>query len=91
MTKSGGLQLGVNIYKSHKDAQIYYKQCIIDYKHIKAYIKLEGTSLMAQWLSLHAPKAASLGSIPGQGTRSHMLQLRVYMLQLMFLHASMKF
>ena len=36
------------------------------------------TSLVVQWLRLHTPNAESLGSIPGQGTRSHMLQLRVY-------------
>ena len=36
-----------------------------------------GTSLVVQWLRLHAPNARSLGSIPGQGTRSHMPQLRV--------------
>ena len=33
--------------------------------------KLE-TSLVAQWLRLQAPNAGGLGSIPGQGTRSHM-------------------
>ena len=37
-----------------------------------------------------APKARDLGSIPGQGTRSHILQLRVCMLQLMILHAAVK-
>ena len=31
---------------------------------------------MPQWLRLHAPKAGGLGSIPGQGNRSHILQLR---------------
>ncbi|TEA37244.1 hypothetical protein DBR06_SOUSAS10010020, partial [Sousa chinensis] len=31
-----------------------------------------GTSLVVQWLRLHAPSAGSRGSIPGQGTRSHM-------------------
>ena len=31
---------------------------------------------MVQWLRLHAPNARDPGSIPGQGTRSHMLQLR---------------
>ena len=31
-----------------------------------------GISLVAQWLRLHAPNAGGLGSIPGQGTRSHM-------------------
>ena len=35
-----------------------------------------GTSLMVQWLRLRAPDAGGLGSIPGQGTRSHMPQLR---------------
>ena len=27
---------------------------------------------MAQWIGLHAPNAVGPGSIPGQGTRSHM-------------------
>ena len=31
-----------------------------------------GTSLVAQWIRRHAPNAAGWGSIPGQGTRSHM-------------------
>ena len=35
-----------------------------------------GTSLVAQWLRLCAPKVGAPGSIPGQGTRSHMLQVR---------------
>ena len=30
-----------------------------------------GTSWVAQWLILHAPKAGTWDSIPGQGTRSH--------------------
>ena len=35
-----------------------------------------GTSLVVQWLRLRGPKAEGLGSIPGQGTRSHVSQLR---------------
>ena len=31
-----------------------------------------GTSLVVQWLRLRAPNAGGRGSIPGQGTRSHM-------------------
>ena len=31
---------------------------------------------MAQWLRLHTPNAGGPGSIPGQGTRSHMPQQR---------------
>ena len=34
------------------------------------------TALVAQWLTLYGPNAGSLGLIPGQGTRSHMLQLK---------------
>ena len=41
-------------------------------KHI-----VEGTSLVVQWLRLLAPNARGLNSIPGQGTRSHMPQLRL--------------
>ena len=38
-------------------------------------------SLVVQRLRLCVPNAGGLGSIPGQGTRSHMPQLRVHMLQ----------
>ena len=42
------------------------------------HVKNEGsTSLVVRWLRLHAPSAGSLGSIPGQGIRSHMLQLKI--------------
>ena len=44
-------------------------------------IKNQGTSLEVQWLRLHTSNAGGPGSIPGQGTRSHMPQLRVRMLQ----------
>ena len=36
-----------------------------------------GTSLAVQGQRLCAPNAGDTGSIPGQGTRSHMWQLRV--------------
>ena len=35
-----------------------------------------GTSLMVQWLRLHAPSVGGPGSIPCQGTRIRMPQLR---------------
>ena len=43
-----------------------------------------GDSLVVQWLRLCPPNAGGPDSIPGQGTRSHMLQplIRVLMLQL---------
>ena len=34
------------------------------------------TLLVVWWLTLRVPSAAGLGSIPDQGSRSHMLQLR---------------
>ena len=37
---------------------------------------LSGASQVVQGLRLHAPNAGGLGSIPDQGTRSHMLQVR---------------
>ena len=46
-----------------------------------------GISLVAHWLT-RTPNARGLGLIPGQGTGSHMLQLRVCMLQLKFLHVT---
>ena len=42
---------------------------------------------MVQWLKFHAPSEEGLGSISGQGTRSHMLQVRVCMPQLKIPHA----
>ena len=33
--------------------------------------------LAVQWLRLHAPNAGGLDLVPGQGTRSHMLQLKI--------------
>ena len=47
-----------------------------------------GTSLVLHWLRLHTPNAGDLGSIPGQGTRSHMLQLRFHMPQQKISHAT---
>ena len=37
---------------------------------------------MVQWLGLYTLNAGAPGSVPGQGTWSHVLQLRVYMSQL---------
>ena len=41
-----------------------------------------GTPLLVRWLRLLDPNAGALGLIPGQGARSHMLQLRVHRPQL---------
>ena len=42
------------------------------------------------WLRFHTPNAGGLGSICGQRTRSHVLQLRVHMLKLKIPHGTMK-
>ena len=52
------------------------------FMHVKSLnmaIESAGTSLVVQWLTVHVPNAGNLGSIPGQGTRSHVLQVRVGM------------
>ena len=46
-----------------------------------------GTSMVVQWLRFPTLNAGGPGLIPGQGTRSHMWQLRVGMSQLQDLHA----
>ena len=51
---------------------------------------MTGTSLVVQRLRCHIPNAGGPGSISGQGTRSHMLQLRDYMSQLKVPHAVTK-
>ena len=37
------------------------------WSNIKALRDFRGTSLVVQWLRLHAPNSGGLGSIPGQG------------------------
>ena len=53
-------------------------------------VKIIGSSLVVQWLRLQAPNAGGSGLIPGQGTGSHMPQVRVHMLQLKISHAATK-
>ena len=76
-------------------AKIWKKQkCLLTWEWIKkvwyytqwniihTLKRKRGTSLVVQQLGLHAPNAGVPGLIAGQGTRSHMLQLRARMLQL---------
>ena len=46
-------------------------------KVILIFKKSFGISLVVHWLRLCTPNAGDLGSIPGQGTRSHMPQLKI--------------
>ena len=45
-------------------------------REVRVWSYSEETSLVAQWLRLLTPNEGSLGSIPGQGARSPILQLR---------------
>ena len=45
---------------------------------------------MVQWLRLCAPNAGGPGSIPGQGTRSRMLQLNISHTAMKIPHAATK-
>ena len=49
-----------------------------------------GTSLVVQWLRLRAPNAGGAGLIPGQGTRCHMLQLKIPNAAMKIPHMAMK-
>ena len=51
-------------------------------QYAKNVIKVAGTSLVVQRLRFQTPNAGGRGSIPSQGTRSHVLQLWVCMAQL---------
>ena len=51
-------------------------------KHMPEKVTLKkpqrGTSLVVEWLRLHAPNSGSPGSIPGQGTKPRMPQLKAW-------------
>ena len=56
--------------------------CLLKYQSLGLKNNKKVTSLVVRWLRLHTPNAGSLGSITGQGPRSHMPQLRICMPQL---------
>ena len=63
-------------------AELYLSPCRAFLPHLtslKLLLKIspQGTSLVGQWLRPHVPNAEGPGSIPGQGTRSHMLQVKI--------------
>ena len=53
-------------------------KCSIKRHRVADWIKKTkaGISLVVQWLRLQAPNEGGQGSVPGQGTRSHVPQLR---------------
>ena len=64
---------GVPTHEEKKDKQEEITQMI---KNIFQNSR-KGTSLMVEWVRLWAPNAGDLGSIPGQGTRFRMQQLKI--------------
>ena len=88
--KSGGLTLR-NFKAYHKAILVktvwcWHKETHLDQGNttmspetnprIYGQLILNKGTMVVQWLRLCAPNAGGLGSIPGYGTRSHMLQLR---------------
>ena len=52
----------------------YYKSKTV--LKLKVILKVKGTSLVVHWVRLRVSNVGGPGSIPGEGTVSHMLQLR---------------
>ena len=51
---------------------------LVDLSKVTKLIKRAmGTSLVVQWLKFWVPNARGLGSIPGQGTKTHMSKLKI--------------
>ena len=79
----------------HIECSTFTESCCTEYSYVTDFIDIDtlfridiykmfllGTYRVAQWLQLCAPIArAEARLIRGQGTRTHMLQLRVHMLQ----------
>ena len=59
----------LNVYNKHIS--------LVKSEKILTLKKKKGTSLVVQWLRLHAPTAGGPGSIPDQGTRSRTPQLKI--------------
>ena len=70
------------VLKEYPKLDFTFKDSAVREKRKRNKRNRSGTSLAVQWLRLWAPHAGQSGLIPCQGTRSHMLQLRVRMLQL---------
>ena len=61
--------------KSDQDFYTHSRTSILKRSFSKKYV--DKTSLVVQWLRLHAPSVVGPGSIPGQGTISGMPQLKI--------------
>ena len=64
----------VNCDVSNKANVLFLKSHANFAIHSVKYLNVFKTSLVVKWLRLHAPNSGGLGTIPGQGTRSHVPQ-----------------
>ena len=71
ITLKGTFHQLLGITDSHFGNEVFLCQLLLLLKNIP------GTPQVVHWLRLRIPNAGDSGLIPGQGTRSHMLQLRV--------------
>ena len=76
----------ISIFTRKLDSCIHYASQYYLFRKLSVRVIREkrkmGTSLVVQWLRLCPPNTGCPGLIPGQGTRSHILRLRVCMPQL---------
>ena len=79
----------MNVALSGLPAALQFPSSGVSYVSFPRYSYV-GASLVVKWLRRHAPNAGGLDLIPGQGTRSYMLQLRVHRPQLKNLLAASK-
>ena len=61
----------------HSSLPFTCKLCIVTFFQKVLYSKGEEGTLVVQWLRSHVPNARRPGSMPGQETRPHMLQLKI--------------
>ena len=65
VTKDNHANINMVVYKQWYLPMFTMSQCQVN-------VVLWGTSLVVQWVRLHAPNAGGPGSIPGRGSRSRM-------------------
>ena len=78
-SQSGLKGTGRHIHRSRDHRSVDEAGTIKKGRTKRERIVILGLPLEIQWLRLYASNAEGPGSIPGQGTRYHMLQLRVFM------------
>ena len=79
----------IKFFEKRGDSRVWNKRAKDTRKEGKPRLSKDGTSLVAQWLILHASNAGGPNSIPGQETRPHMLQRKSLQATAKTLHSQM--